>query len=363
MSPVPKVKLWEDMTPEEKAEAREKEEKDEAEKKEEFLEEEKELIENIIQLQHGNATYPLGRDRLYRRYWMFQSLPGLFIEDCEQHVCDDLLLPGKQDMTSSSFTTAFVSHKVTPQKTKPDEPNTGSDKENDSFNTPGDNQLVPNGEKIVENGSATDTENKEDIIVISDDENGGKQETDTKAVKMEVDDCEPELQLESMAVHQILDRTKEPWCYIANVQQFDELINSLNTRGVRESQLKTALLDQRQRISNWIFECPVDTVCSKEMEVDEKTNNSKTDTTTVKSVTRNKMKKGMVIGNSAQQELEVNLRDMVLDLEERIYVGSLGSIKVGTLSLKQLVNGISHMKQIQGIPSHIGLASVCKAQH
>ncbi|KAL5008235.1 hypothetical protein ScPMuIL_013816 [Solemya velum] len=330
VSPVPKVKLWEDMTPEERAEVRDKEEKEEAQKKEDFLEEEKELIENIIQLQHGNATYPLGRDRLYRRYWMFQSLPGLFIEDNEQHVCEDLLQPGKQDMRSNSFNTAFVSQKVTQPKTKPEEPNTGSDKENDSFNAPGENQVVPNGENIVENGSATNTENKEDIIVISDDENGERQETKPITPKMEVDDFEQEeeMEMESMAVHQILNRTKQPWSYVANVEQFDELINSLNTRGLRESQLKTALLDQRQRISNWIFECPVDTVCSKELETTEKTNSKTDSSTSVKSVTRNKMKKGMVIGKSAQQELEVNLRDMVLDLEERIYAGSLGSIKV-----------------------------------
>lgn len=28
-----------------------------------------------------SSIQPLGRDRIYRRYWMFKSLNGLFIED------------------------------------------------------------------------------------------------------------------------------------------------------------------------------------------------------------------------------------------------------------------------------------------
>ena len=29
---------------------------------------------------------PLGKDRYYRRYWVFKSLPGLFVEDDDQFV-------------------------------------------------------------------------------------------------------------------------------------------------------------------------------------------------------------------------------------------------------------------------------------
>lgn len=43
---------------------------------------------------------------------------------------------------------------------------------------------------------------------------------------------------------------------------------------------------------------------------------------------RSRIAKGQVQDSSAQESLELNLREMLLDLEERIFVGGLGSLKV-----------------------------------
>ena len=43
---------------------------------------------------------------------------------------------------------------------------------------------------------------------------------------------------------------------------------------------------------------------------------------------RSRIAKGQVQDSSAQESLELNLREMLLELEERVFVGGLGSIKV-----------------------------------
>jgi hypothetical protein len=50
-------------------------------KRQEFLKKEKHLLDEIHQLQSKCSMCPLGRDRYYRRYWIFKSLPGLFVEN------------------------------------------------------------------------------------------------------------------------------------------------------------------------------------------------------------------------------------------------------------------------------------------
>ena len=43
---------------------------------------------------------------------------------------------------------------------------------------------------------------------------------------------------------------------------------------------------------------------------------------------RNRVTQGAVTNSSAKEFLELNLREMLLDLEERIYAGALGVVKV-----------------------------------
>ena len=54
-----------------------------AKKRDEFLKKEKGIIDEIYHLQSKCTMTPLGRDRYYRRYWIFNSLPGIYVEDEE----------------------------------------------------------------------------------------------------------------------------------------------------------------------------------------------------------------------------------------------------------------------------------------
>ena len=59
---------WETITPEEKEKH-----------KELYAKNEREMMEAVMNLQHNSAVYPIGRDRLFRRYWVFCSIPGLYL--------------------------------------------------------------------------------------------------------------------------------------------------------------------------------------------------------------------------------------------------------------------------------------------
>lgn len=48
--------------------------------REEFLKREKQLLNEIHQLQLKCSMSPIGKDRFYRRYWVFKSVPGVFVE-------------------------------------------------------------------------------------------------------------------------------------------------------------------------------------------------------------------------------------------------------------------------------------------
>merc|ERR1712243_18750 len=64
--------------------AKEKEEMDKQTQKdrarEEFLEKEKELMSALSEYQRNVSIQCLGRDRAFRRFWVFDSVPGVFVE-------------------------------------------------------------------------------------------------------------------------------------------------------------------------------------------------------------------------------------------------------------------------------------------
>ena len=57
---------------------------------------EQEYLETLRRASAASNIQPLGRDRLFRRYWVFQSLKGLFVEDNDPNL--PLFLASEQDM-------------------------------------------------------------------------------------------------------------------------------------------------------------------------------------------------------------------------------------------------------------------------
>lgn len=134
------------------------------------------------------------------------------------------------------------------------------------------------------------------------------------------------------------NRTIIKWGFFKTREELDGLLISLNPRGFRERSLRDALQLEYDILVKAIEKCPF-----------------RTEENDGKETVKTKAKKG---GNRVQPAvdkslyqtmeafLEANLRDQILDIEDRIWQGSLGSIKVpdrGAWRVK-VENGIYHVR-------------------
>jgi bromodomain adjacent to zinc finger domain protein 1A len=63
-----------------------KKDKDIARRKQDFLWKETELQDTINKHERKLGLHPFGRDRAFRRYWWFSTVPGLFVEHDDEYV-------------------------------------------------------------------------------------------------------------------------------------------------------------------------------------------------------------------------------------------------------------------------------------
>ena len=266
---------WEKLTPEERIRW-----------KDATVKKEQELMKVIAELAHGNAITPLGRDRTFRRYWSFQSLPGLFVEDAEMHVPENFLCPIEQKEVAGS--------KVEGTTKAVEEQLNTSDKENE--------------------GGANVLNKDTDVVMVDEDSKLNGEVTDTALPS-------------TISVHeQCKNHGKVRWAFFTTPEQIDLLIDGLNSRGFREGALKSVLQEQKHLIMDAIEKCPFSQLRAEEpAAAADKSKSSKSRKVTPLP--------GAVCNSSAQEMLELNLRESILELEERIYAGSLGCVKVGFQTL------------------------------
>ncbi|KAM9842448.1 bromodomain adjacent to zinc finger domain protein 1A [Aulostomus maculatus] len=179
---------------------------------------------------------PLGRDRLYRRYWLLPSACALFVEDDSFGLTEDMLLP----------------------------------------------QPKPTYDTVVEDGDEVKEEPAEGCII-------GSSPTPLHT-------CGP-------AVHR-----PNQWSFYSSVEEVDQLIEALNPRGHRESGLKEALLQERERLSQLLQDFDVTRYSCPDY------------SESVGSVPE--------CTAAAETLMETRLRDLILDIEDRIHQGTLGTLKV-----------------------------------
>ncbi|XP_041131948.1 bromodomain adjacent to zinc finger domain protein 1A-like [Polyodon spathula] len=213
-----------------------------------------ELLERIQKAAACTYILPLGRDRLYRRYWLFPSAPALFVEEDYSGLTEDMLLP-------SDSRTAVQ----------------GPTLENKDLQDPVTTPVHP--------GQATSTS----AIVNS-----------TQESSKPVD--KPNL-----------------WAFYSSPEQLGQLIEALNSRGRRESGLKETLLQEKTRITNMLSSCP-----THRFHIPDKPQAES-------KLVSGKLKGAQITQDtqlSAVKHLETRLKDLLLDIEDRIYQGTLGAVKV-----------------------------------
>ncbi|XP_055990278.1 bromodomain adjacent to zinc finger domain protein 1A isoform X1 [Sorex fumeus] len=222
--------------------------------KQEHQRKEKELLEKIQSAIACTNIFPLGRDRMYRRYWIFPSIPGLFIEEDYSGLTEDMLLP-----RPSSFQNVQSQDPQVPIKTE--------------------ESLKSESTSITDQGPCDDDS----------------------------------LQLPK-PVHK-----PNRWCFYSSCEQLDQLIEALNSRGHRESALKETLLQEKSRICAQLAHFSEDKFhFSDKSQTDSKP-------PCFRGRSSNAYDPSQM---SAERQLELRLRDFLLDIEDRIYQGTLGAIKV-----------------------------------
>lgn len=134
---------------------------------------------------------------MYRRYWIFPSVPGLFIEEDYSGLTEDMLLP-----RTSSFQNSVQSCTNEPQV----------------FSKTGESL------KSSESTSNVDQDSHTSVVV----------EVPRPVYK------------------------PNRWCFYSSREQLDQLLEALNSRGHRESALKETLLQEKNRIYEQLSSFPVE---------------------------------------------------------------------------------------------------------
>lgn len=260
-----------------------------------------ELRSNLRQNQSVYGIHPIGRDRAYRRYWLFQSLAGLFVEQDDEYVGKclqeptplesrykklfnkdnplmqeneaDLIRNKTCDATNQSNTTGPKGEHQQQQQTTDDQ------KQQQSSSTPsskasGDAEHPAEQHKATiddkgdhhQNGGETsnDTNNNNNHDTNNPDRQNGEQHGDD--MMDDQGEVEPGLITDEMnictgnettcAVHGQKRPQQTRWWFYHSPESIDQLIERLNKRGYRESELLEVLTLESSIIKPKVSECP-----------------------------------------------------------------------------------------------------------
>ena len=159
---------------------------------------------------------------------------------------------------------------------------------------------------------------------------------------------------ENCSVERVInyERSEAKWCFYYTSEQIDSLISSLNERGLRESDLKQNLLHLKSIIIEDLPHAALVkslTMSDEEIEksilisLKENASNVIANSVIMNTVVYKNNKRQLAKIQDAMQQvnnyatitsqefLELDLKDKLLDIEEQIFIGSLGSLKVDRL--------------------------------
>ncbi|XP_012285440.1 bromodomain adjacent to zinc finger domain protein 1A isoform X2 [Orussus abietinus] len=241
----------------------------------------------------------LGSDRAYRRYWRLLSIPGLFVEYDEKWSGNCLVggTPYNPELRDSNSIYAYIVNKFE------DEFN---DKENSikrDKKSPKKVFFSKNQIKSTKKDLNSKKDNKHDL------------NEDRRNLMVCTGD-------KTCPVH--WKKFGPMWSFYGRAEDIDVVIESLNKRGTREGELRNNLLQEKASLVEVINDCPRNKLNS---EVFSET----TEESVIKTVKKNKydnVNMNYPPDVPINDVLELTLRDYILDLEEKIKVGGLGSLKV-----------------------------------
>lgn len=230
-------------------------------------------------------------DRAYRKYIRLDSVPAVFVNsednyagECRQQIC-------KQDPTLVNIDRKQLMNHL--RKVLFEEMNS-SDKENE----PSVSSKIANGSP--DSPSTSESESCADLLMCS---------------------ATP-----STCVVHSTDSNRTRWFFFHSKEQLEALEANLNKRGIRESELLHVITNDKDRLMNVIAQTPV-SVLNPDVEV------SGEDQRPQRSTKKGKDRYedanlGYGSDMSPEEVLENALIDNILEMEEKIYAGNLGSLAV-----------------------------------
>jgi len=340
--------------------AKEKEEQDKAQeednRKADWIAREASLNAAIAEYQRAISVQCLGRDRAYRRFWVFDSVAGVFVEhdddligNCRENPTpwdpEAVVLPLNEEQATRKAR-EMMQAKGDAVPVSP-----SSDKENKSsvlLKMQGPNLALGDVGKTYSkkapvlkqkvlgaNNGSLSVKKDEEIVENTElkplENEGGSEETEDPETKASPEqppwgrclandtDC---------PVHSsILPRTH--WAFYSTVEEIDSLVEGLNNRGIREGELRDRILAEKDRIEARLKKCKVEQLVVDEEEAER----LEKDQLEQVQARREKASKwaqveSIPMGTSLPEMIELSLRDQILELEEKIWVGGLGTLKI-----------------------------------
>lgn len=260
----------------------------------------------------------LGSDRAHRSYWLFESLPGLFVEYDRTYSgrCQDKPTPHIPGLAScpADLRKKFITQTIMNNKLSKD------DKENQVKKE----DLVI--EKLMLTGSAKIKglidQNKPTV-------NGAPDESSTDTKKEPVKTpTNAELLMctanpKSCPVHSDTLAAAR-WSFYHTEEEINALIESLNPRGIREKTLRENLENEKELILTHVKDCPVEQITASVADRD----------AVLAAINAKYIKKydspdfNHEPGTDPNVIFETTLRENLLELESKISIGYLGNMKV-----------------------------------
>ncbi|CAH2044803.1 unnamed protein product, partial [Iphiclides podalirius] len=256
-----------------------------------------------LQLSMFNYTSYLGMDRAYRRYWVMKRVGGLFVEAV-----------GEEDERGPCRLKPPLAHPSRDERA-------GSDKENESAaNSRGGSPKKPltNINGITHKMNGNEPGSPPNPVVL-------QRARELMLCTSDINTC---------YVHGKVDRPH--WSVYHTEEQIQNLIQSLNKRGLRENELRHSIELDGTNLINHVKKCPLhllNPTAAPQPLVPASHHMTR----------QRRIQPSLNVppDSTLAEALELSLRDHILELEEKIFHGCLGALKVkdreawrGTIMLK-----------------------------
>ena len=286
---------------------------DEEERKARIRDEIFELNEKLTEAASAVNLKPLGFDRYHRKYWVFPNLPGLYVEDSGEFwpTTTKPSLADKGEKCPLSEEDAMKSQpclSVQPPPVASGPSNQGviidltkGSPEEPAMPKPP--PLIPIGETlsiVQEQEKRTSLNNISAVSTTS--------STCEAVDRSALEEHESSLTEEVASIHAAHvhseDTSRPKWSLYRSQDEVDSLLDTLNPRGLRELELKGIISEQRVHFEPHLSKCPFQS----------------TEAAPSAGLPQPKY-------TSADEYLELYLREQILDIEEKIHLGSLGYLR------------------------------------